>query len=335
MKILIVTNMFPYKDMDYFGNFLELEYKFMKSQGEKVDLLFLNGRENKLNYLIGLNRFLKVYKDYDIIHFHHSYIAWYAFFIRGNRGIKKIMTIHEGGNINIKNNEIFPAYGHGRKAFIEKIFSIFDIRTKIFNQMDHLILTRYSDNTLYYKNMKITNNPMGIDFNNFRIIDKNKAKESLGIPVNDILLLFPHEPRIEKNVDLFDNVVDELQKKISKKIHVIYGGKISTKEMYIYLNAADICYLTSKFEASPTIVKESLACGTPILCSRVGDLEELLSSGLEFLICDNKDQFVQMSEKLLNVPMDGTKLREFLFDKGISYELTSKKVIGIYKELLK
>ncbi|WP_417898702.1 glycosyltransferase family 4 protein [Bacillus haimaensis] len=329
MKILIVTNMYPFENMDYFGNFLKKEVEYIQSQNIEVEVLFLNGRDNKINYLTGLMKFLNIYREFDIIHYHHSYIAWYSFFVKNK---KQIFTIHEGGNIKIINNLLIPHYGHGRKGYIEKLFKMFNLRKHILNQMNRIIITKYSDKPLTYNDKKVIQNPMGIDFNKFIIINKEKARLELGMDINDIILFFPHEPRKEKNVELFYDIVESLKLRTSKNIKAIYGGKISTNDMYKYINAADICYLTSNFEASPTIVKESLACGTPILCSNVGDLEELFDPVFTTFICNNCEEFVEKSMEILDKPINRDNIREFLQSKGMDYKTTSENVLKIYKE---
>ena len=55
---------------------------------------------------------------------------------------------------------------------------------------------------------------------------------------------------------------------------------ISHTEVPLWLNASDALLLTSKHEGSPTIVKEALACGLPIVSVDVGDVAERIA-GIE------------------------------------------------------
>src|SRR5712664_1222709 len=49
---------------------------------------------------------------------------------------------------------------------------------------------------------------------------------------------------------------------------------IPNAEVPVWLNASDVLLLTSMHEGSPTIVKEALACGLPVVSVDVGDVAE-------------------------------------------------------------
>ncbi len=51
---------------------------------------------------------------------------------------------------------------------------------------------------------------------------------------------------------------------------------VPNAEVPVWLNASDVLLLTSKHEGSPTIVKEALACGLPVVSVKVGDVPERL-----------------------------------------------------------
>ena len=66
-------------------------------------------------------------------------------------------------------------------------------------------------------------------------------------------------------------------KKISSKYlnqNIFFLGYVDNP--YPYLKSADIFLLTSKSEGFPTVVVEALALGIPVVCTKVGGVEELL-----------------------------------------------------------
>jgi glycosyltransferase involved in cell wall biosynthesis len=63
------------------------------------------------------------------------------------------------------------------------------------------------------------------------------------------------------------------------RIH--FPGWVSTAEVKAQLyNAADCLVLPSRSEGFPTVIGEAMACGTPVLASRVGGVAELVVDGL-------------------------------------------------------
>ena len=46
------------------------------------------------------------------------------------------------------------------------------------------------------------------------------------------------------------------------------------------LNCADVLALCSLFEGSPTVVKEALACGVPVVTAPLGDVAQIIRNNL-------------------------------------------------------
>lgn len=51
---------------------------------------------------------------------------------------------------------------------------------------------------------------------------------------------------------------------------------VKHEDMPFYLCAADVLISTSKWEGSPNIIKEAMACNIPIVSTDVGDVKRLL-----------------------------------------------------------
>ena len=75
MKILVVTNMYPTQDMPAYGTFVEEQVNSLRKEGVKVDVLFINGRKSKLNYLVAFFRlWIRLLTNrYDLIHDHYVF----------------------------------------------------------------------------------------------------------------------------------------------------------------------------------------------------------------------------------------------------------------------
>jgi len=55
-------------------------------------------------------------------------------------------------------------------------------------------------------------------------------------------------------------------------------GEVSHADLCEYYNATDVLVLASSREGMPNVVLEALACGTPVIATRVGGTPELVSS---------------------------------------------------------
>jgi D-inositol-3-phosphate glycosyltransferase len=66
---------------------------------------------------------------------------------------------------------------------------------------------------------------------------------------------------------IHDNSIDDI---------VIPVGSIPHENMYLYYNAADFCVIPSYYESFSLVALESLACGTPILSTDVGEVRDMV-----------------------------------------------------------
>ncbi|MCD6322020.1 MAG: glycosyltransferase, partial [Clostridiales bacterium] len=67
-----------------------------------------------------------------------------------------------------------------------------------------------------------------------------------------------------------------------------------------WLNASDLLCLPSLDEGHPNIVLEALACGIPVVASRVGGIPEIIKSAEEGLLVAPKDS-LSISNAILNI----------------------------------
>ena len=154
--------------------------------------------------------------------------------------------------------------------------------------------------------------PNGIDVDRFGPIDRCEARRRLGIPVTGALLvsvgsLVPakrHEVLIEAVAKLATRIPDlrayiigdgslrseleALRRKTHTEERVFLVGEKPNTELYCWFSAADASCLVSAREGWPNVVMESLACGTPVIATRVGGIPEIIvSSELGILVAED------------------------------------------------
>ncbi len=203
-----------------------------------------------INYIKSiLNLFFFSLKNhFDLIHAHYSYSGFLSFFGTIN---KPIICSLMGSDV-IKSKRI-------KRQLI--LFFVKNI---------------WFETIVKSKNMRVENSiviPNGVDFNNFRPIDKNEALIHTGFSKEKINILFVATD-IEsenKNYPLAKKAVDSLGENYT--LHTISDVKFT--ELPYYYNAADMLLLTSFSEGSPNVVKEALACNCPVVSTDVGDVKEI------------------------------------------------------------
>ena len=154
--------------------------------------------------------------------------------------------------------------------------------------------------------------PNGIDVERFEPIDRCEARRSLGIPITGALIvsvgsLVPakrHEVLIEAVAQLATQIPDlkayiigegslrseleALRRRTHTEERVFLVGQKSNTDLYRWFSAADVSCLLSAREGWPNVVMESLACGTPVIATRVGGIPEIIiSSELGILVAED------------------------------------------------
>jgi len=142
---------------------------------------------------------------------------------------------------------------------------------------------------------KATVVPIGVDLTAFAPMDRQLERKRLGIPDRPTVLYagrLDPEKRVHVLFDavaMMDNppsliiagsgVENHALKERSRENGAHFLGSVSHEEMPRVIAAADALVLPSAYEGMPTIALEALACGVPVVTTRVGDLPWLISPG--------------------------------------------------------
>ena len=200
--------------------------------------------------------------------------------------------------------------------------------------------------------------PTGVNTSVFKIIDKNQCRELLGLDkeskilmyigrieppkrIYDIIIAFKHVNTnysksrliiIGDGVQL--NEIRQLVKNNNLEKSVMLVGAIMRQELPLWINAADVTILYSHNEGSPLSIKESLACGVPVIANKVGDVEDVIKNGINGFIIEQEDNIA--ISKIIE-----RALYEYQFDSEVcvnsilrySIDEINKKIESVYSEL--
>ena len=73
--------------------------------------------------------------------------------------------------------------------------------------------------------------------------------------------------------------VKQLAKERDLEDQIDFVGQVDHLELPLYYNAADVCVVPSYYESFGLVALESMACGTPVVATRVGGLSTIIQHG--------------------------------------------------------
>jgi D-inositol-3-phosphate glycosyltransferase len=245
---------------------------------------------------------------YDVIHSHYWLSGWVGRRIQRWWDVPHVIMFHTLGAI--KN-----AIGVGESEPALRIMAERELvrdchRIIAATEKGRGELVSYYDASLE----KISVVPCGVNLELFRHLDKETARRSLGLNGHNILLfvgridplkgidkLLMALPKLDtrRNLKLLviggdedsQPEVERLQR-LSRSLHiqdsVTFAGIVEQKELPLYYSAADVCVIPSYYESFGLVALESLACGTPIVATRVGGIESVVRQGQNgYMVEDN------------------------------------------------
>ncbi|WP_417936248.1 glycosyltransferase family 4 protein [Haloarcula onubensis] len=135
--------------------------------------------------------------------------------------------------------------------------------------------------------------PHGVDLDLFEPMDRDQARDAVGWPTDERIVLFPYPPKREiKNHPRARAVVDRVADRLADPVSLRTATDIPHERMPYYLSAADALIMTSRREGSPNTVKEAMACNLPVVSTDVGDVAQRLAPVEPSTVSDDDDELV-------------------------------------------
>ena len=216
MKVLVVTNMYPTRDKPAYGVFVQEQVEALRKEGVEIDVFFVDGSRSKLNYIWGIFRLwgrLLTHR-YDLIHAHYVFSG----IIARAQFLYPVVLTH-----------------HGLEAFMtwQRIPS-----RLIIPFMDRVILVSQEQKEKLGCEKAVVI-PCGINFDLFKPIIKDKAREELNLPLDKKLVLWLwRHTRPEKRFDIVQAAVSLARKK-DPTIELVQVSGQPHELVPAYINACD------------------------------------------------------------------------------------------------
>jgi D-inositol-3-phosphate glycosyltransferase len=220
---------------------------------------------------------------------------------------------------------------------------------------------------------KVTIIPPGVDTCHFYPIPPDEAKEYVGIPKEDRMVLFVGRIEPLKGVDTLIRSMSCLRiKEIERPAYlaviggdpnvpmeqmsaemlrlqslcedlcmdrmVVFLGKREQDSLPYYYSAADVLVMPSHYESFGMVALEAMACGTPVVASQVGGLAFLIQDGITGFHVPDQDEDA-LCDRLTRILGDSS-LREKMgraaadYARSYSWQKIVQQVNKTYEQLL-
>jgi D-inositol-3-phosphate glycosyltransferase len=278
---------------------------------ENVRLIHLKaGREakvQKMDVYFSLTEFTfnleNFWKDnnlkYDIVFTHYWMSALVGKYLWETQQIPYIAMYHTLGAVK---NAIGIGEGESELRIVSERETVHDCqRIIVATEQEKEDVVRYYDAAPE----KIGVVPCGVNMELFKPLDRVDARQKLGLNNQKILLFVGRiDPlkgidKLVKTLPLLknqgnfklvivggdENSREELKglNKLASEINISdsidFRGLVKQEQLSVFYNAADVCVVPSYYESFGLVPLESLACGTLVVATDVGDLKGIIKSG--------------------------------------------------------
>lgn len=301
--------------------FIKAQADSLKFKGVDIEISSIKGK-GALSYLLHAFILRDLLRDshYDLIHAHYSLCGFVASIATFGKKIPVIVSLMGS---DVKDSGIWFR--------LIRLFARVVWHATIVKSDDmHESLGLYGPETI----------PNGVNLKLFSHAQRAECRILVNWEEKKRVILFGADPaRVVKNYPLaqqaYEILIANNSKLTTENCQLVALGSIPHEQIPTYLNACNILLLTSKWEGSPNIIKEAMACGTPIVCTDVGDVRWLLD-GVDGCFVTNHDPGDIARRLDIALRFEGiTNGRERLIKLGLDSESIAKRILDLYELVLK
>lgn len=282
----------------------------------------------------------------DLLDFHWVYPDAFA-------GLKLAQKYNKKIIVTIRGNESICYFENTlRKKLLVNTLRKVDHIIAVSNDMKNKVVGEYG-----VCENNITVIPNGIQPDKFKSIDRKQARRVCGLELNKKYILslcrLSHEKGLEylfeafaclqvENVELIvvgDGPLKEkllrmaLDLKIDNKVKFI--GSVLHEETMFWYNSADIYCLPSLWEGCPNVIIESLACGTPVVSTKVGGIPDLVPDEIYGVLVPEADShsLAVALDYALEKKWDRKKIEQY--GSRNTWDHVADKVVSVFDKVLR
>ena len=296
---------------------------------------------------------------YDLVHSHYWLSGWVGERVQQWWNTPHIIMFHTLGSV--KN-----AVGIGEGEAKVRIETEKDLANKC-----HRIIaatTKERDDLVHYYGASpdtISVIPCGVNLGLFQPMDRPLARQRLNLDGEKVILFVGRIDPLKGIENLLvavsnlsrrhrlklivagggDKTQSEVErlKGLSRQLQindqVAFLGSMSQEYLPQLYNAADVCVVPSYYESFGLVALESLACGTPVVSTRVGGIESLIRQGeTGYIVAGNAPQtLTEAIGKLLSEQNNGIRSGGYIRGSvaGFNWANIAGAMLNQYEETLR
>ena len=235
---------------------------------------------------------------YAAVHSHYWMSGWAGVKLADRLGIPHVSTFHTLSRIKVQSRsgeQEAPIREETEAAIISQSDCVI-----VFSEHEHDSIVRlYNGDT-----GRIRLVPCGVDLGRFRPLGRSEARNALGLDGHNILLFVGRIEALKgpelliqaaAHLDVGDLKVlvvgddadgsgdltrlRQMARELDVEKVVEFVGRVDQERLPWYYSSANVCVVPSYYESFGLAALESMACGTPVVASRVGGLPTIVRHG--------------------------------------------------------
>jgi teichuronic acid biosynthesis glycosyltransferase TuaC len=311
-RVLVLTNMYPTPAEPHFGCFVKDQVDDLRRLRVDVEVLAFDGRARKSEYLAAARRLRRALRRgrYDIVHAHY-----------GLSGAVAALQLATPAVTTFHGSDAWVPWQRRVSWLVARRTQPIAVATVVAASLD-------------IRDAPVI--PCGVDLDMFAPVDRGEARRALSWPETGPCVLFPaarNDPAkvTNKRVDVFDAMVGRLRRTVPG-VFAASLDRLPRAHVALAMAAADAVVLTSMWEGAPVVVKEALACETPVVSVPVGDVSAVIS-GLPgcAIVPRDPDTLAQAVGRALDAGRS-PRLRESMHAYGRGH--IAERVLAVYRRML-
>ena len=237
-------------------------------------------------------------RSYDLVHSHYWLSGWVGQALKARWEVPHVIMFHTLGEV--KNRAHLSEHEPDYRIAGERLVAQGADRIICGSEVERRALIGYYG----VSPARTVQVPCGVDTDHFRPMSSGRARRSLDLPQDEALVLYVGRIEPLKGIDILLRAAAQTEgrfcllvvggdykdaqrkaelRRLAKELgisdRVILRDAVPHDQLPLYYNAADVCAVPSYYESFGLVALEAMACGVPVVASRVGGLLETVKHG--------------------------------------------------------